>query len=61
MLFILISLICICHLFFSCAECHPLIDLAVCIQQGTVSYRAEMNFKRIKKRHEGHKLRTLCQ
>lgn len=55
MLFILTLLICACHLFSSCVECHPQIDLAVGIQQDSVSYTAEMNFKRIKKRHGGHK------
>lgn len=34
MLFISTPLICVCHLFFSCAECHPQIDPAVNIQQG---------------------------
>lgn len=49
MLFVLTPLICVCHLFSSCVEGHPQIDLAVCIQQGSVSYTVEMNFKRIKK------------
>lgn len=47
--FILTPLICVCHLFSSCAECHLQIDVAVCIQQDTISYIAEMNFQRMRK------------
>ena len=48
-------LICVCRPFASCAEYHSQIDTAVCIQQGTISYVAKMNFKGMKKDTEAIK------